>query len=114
MTFFKSRHCLLKRADTLHAGALAAAKEAARAADPADVRPCIIMGNIHWAAQRHSQASAEYQSALRGDPTACPLDLYLKLGSSFLTDGEFEYARNVYVQASGHIAVCATIVLTAK
>lgn len=56
------------------------------------------MGNIHWAAQRHSQASAEYQAGLRGDPTACPLDLYLKLGTSFLTDGEFEYARNVYVQ----------------
>ena len=63
------------------------------------------MGNIHWAAQRHSQASAEYQAGLRGDPTGCPLDLYLKLGTSFLTDGEFEYARNVYVQVKQFVLV---------
>lgn len=92
-------------------GAMAAAKEAARAADVTDARPSIILGNIHWAAQRHSQASTEYQAALRADPTACPLDLYLKLGSCFLTDGEFEYARNVYVQVS--IAVCAAAWLDA-
>ena len=66
------------------------------------------MGNIHWAAQRHSQASAEYQAGLRGDPTACPLDLYLNLGTSFLTDGEFEYARNVYVQVKQFALVVPT------
>lgn len=63
------------------------------------------MGNIHWAAQRHSQASVEYQSALRSDPTGCPLDLYLKLGTSFLADGEFDYARNVYVQVQNLTAL---------
>lgn len=82
------------------AGALEAAKEAARAADPQDVRPRIILGNLYWAAGRASQASKEYQGALRAGPTSCPLDLYLRLGTTFLAEGEFEYARNVYVQVN--------------
>ena len=82
----------------LYAGALEAAKEAAHAADPTDVRPRILLGNIYWAAGHLKQASKEYQAALRAGPTACPLDLYLRLGTAFLADGEFEYARNVYVQ----------------
>ena len=81
-------------------GALEAAKEAARAADPEDVRPRIILGNLHWAAGRATQASKEYQGALRAGPTSCPLDLYLRLGTTFLAEGEFEYARNVYVQVN--------------
>ncbi len=81
-------------------GALEAAKEAARAADPEDVRPRIILGNLHWAAGRASQASKEYQGALRAGPTSCPLDLYLRLGTTFLAEGEFEYARNVYLQVN--------------
>lgn len=80
-----------------------AAKEAARAADPQDVRARILLGNIHWAAGHASQASKEYQGALRAGPTSCPLDLYLRLGTSFLAEGEFEYARNVYVQVHQHI-----------
>ena len=79
-----------------------AAKEAAHAADPQDVRARILLGNIHWAAGHTSQASKEYQGALRAGPTSCPLDLYLRLGTSFLAEGEFEYARNVYVQVHQH------------
>ena len=79
-------------------GSLEAAKEASRAADPTDVRPHIVLGNLYWATGKASQASKEYQAALRAGPTACPLDLYLRLGTTFLADGEFEYARNVYVQ----------------
>ncbi|KAL0022439.1 hypothetical protein WJX79_000099 [Trebouxia sp. C0005] len=88
-------------------GALEAAKEAARAADPQDVRPRIILGNLYWAAGRASQASKEYQGALRAGPTSCPLDLYLRLGTTFLAEGEFEYARNVYVQACA-VRPCAS------
>ena len=95
-TSFETR--VRSSADLWYAGALEAAKEAARAADPEDVRPRILLGNIYWTAGEASQASKEYQAALRAGPTACPLDLYLRLGTAFLVEGEFEYARNVYVQ----------------
>ena len=101
MCTFNSKHSRLSQVDQSNwqcAGALEAAKEAARAADPEDVRPRILLGNIYWAAGQASQASKEYQAALRAGPTSCPLDLYLRLGTAFLAEGEFEYARNVYVQ----------------
>ncbi|KAK9819945.1 hypothetical protein WJX72_004242 [[Myrmecia] bisecta] len=89
------------------AAALAHITEAARGAEPSDARPHILLGNIHYSAGRQAEASSAYQAALRTGPDACPLELYLRLGASFLEQGQPEYARNVYVQACA-VRPCAS------
>eukprot|EP00891_Asterochloris_glomerata_P001607 jgi/Astpho2/1607/fgenesh1_pg.00028_%23_15_t len=79
--------------------AMAQAHEATRLASPEDIRPHVLLGNMHAAAGRPAEASAEYQAALQKQPTACPLDVYLRLGRAFAEQDQHEYARNVFVQA---------------
>lgn len=77
---------------------MAALKEAARVAGTGDIRPHLLMGNLHQAAGRLEEASLAYQSALRAAPDACPLDLYLRLGACFLAKREYDFGHSVYLQ----------------
>ena len=77
---------------------MAQAHEAVRLASPSDIRPHVLLGNMHAAKGRPAEASAEYQAALQKQPTACPLNVYLRLGRAFAEQDQHEYARNVFVQ----------------
>jgi len=74
------------------------AREAIRHGTKEDMRPHILLGNIHYKAARSKDASDAYQIALDLGPRSCPLELYLRLGSAFHTQGKLEYALDVFTQ----------------
>src|SRR3569833_1346971 len=79
--------------------ALDSVKEAQQAAgEGGDLRPLIAKGNILYGAGNFPEASKAYEVALQRRPGGCPAELYVRLGRSFLSNAQPEYAVDVFLQ----------------
>uniref|UniRef100_A0A061QN23 Tetratricopeptide repeat protein 18-like n=2 Tax=Tetraselmis sp. GSL018 TaxID=582737 RepID=A0A061QN23_9CHLO len=93
--------CNSRAAYLLNQGDLAIkhARDAIRYGSSEDIRPLILMADVHFEAGRYAEAAASYQKALSLSPQSCSLDLYLRLATSFSKQGKMQLALDIYTQA---------------